>query len=71
MVISESVSLISEAYSYLPEDCLEIFKLYMNGLSIKEIVEIVGKGKTYVYERKQKAFDILKKKFSNLYMFTW
>lgn len=66
MAETETYSVISSALTILPEECARIFRMTMNGWNTDEIAEKLGKSKSTIYEHKQNAVKIIKKKISRL-----
>lgn len=62
MVESSTLSILSEAMSYLPDDCATIFKLYIEGWEIKDIAQKMNKSESAIYSRRNHGIKILKKK---------
>lgn len=71
MVETETYSIISQALTILPEECARIFKMTINGWSTDEIAEKLGKSKSTIYEHKQNAVKIIKKRLSQMIMILW
>lgn len=61
IVETETLSVLSRLTDLLPEECAKVFKLYLEGWEIKEIVEKLGKSSSTVYNQRQEAIRILKK----------
>lgn len=59
---TEVFSLLSHAMSLLPEQCAQVFGLWVKGWSVKEIAERLNKAESTVYVQKQRAINILKEK---------
>lgn len=64
IIESEVYSIAEEAIGLLPKDCAEIFKLTIEGWSVDEIAEKLGKQKRTIYNKKYEAICILKSKLS-------
>lgn len=65
----ETLSIIQEAMKVLPEECAKVFELHVNGWSVKEIAEKLGKSQCTVYTQRQDAITILKKRMSKDQMY--
>lgn len=65
----ETYSLISNLPDMLPQDCVEIIKLYLEGWEIKDIAEKLNKPQSSVYAKKQEAIKLLKKSVGKNYYF--
>lgn len=61
IVETETLSALSKLTELLPEECAKVFKLYLEGWEVKEIVEKLGKSSSTVYNQRQEAIRILKK----------
>ena len=68
IVENEVISLISIIPDILPADCAKIFKLYLEGWDMNDIISEMNISKSSVYAKKQKAIDIIRQKFPNLYL---
>lgn len=62
MVEVEVISRLSMMIDILPTECAKVLKLYVEGMDIKEIAELLGKSSSTVYNQKNEAIAILKKK---------
>ena len=60
---TEFLSVISAAIDILPPECSKVFKLYIDGYSIKEISKMLGKAQSTIYAQKMESIKILKDKF--------
>lgn len=60
----EALSLINEALKMLPQECAKVFELHVNGWSVKDIAQHLGKSQCTIYTQRQDAITILKKKIS-------
>lgn len=60
----ELFSIVHEAIHLLPKDCADIFKLYLEGYKPEEIASITGKQPQTIYNKKQEAISILRRKLS-------
>lgn len=60
----ELYSLVHEALHILPKECAEILKLYLDGYKPEEISIITGKQPQTIYNKKQKAISILRRKLT-------
>lgn len=60
----ELYTILEEALNFLPHECAEVVKLYMKGYDPDEIAEKLNKKIRTVYNQKNKAIDILRKKLS-------
>ncbi len=61
----------AEVYSYvgnvlklLPEECANVFKLFLDGYSIKEIAEMTGKKQSTIYNQKNQAVSAIRKRLT-------
>lgn len=61
IVETETLSTLTRLTELLPEECAKVFKLYMEGWEVKEIVEKLGKSSSTIYNQRQEAIKILKK----------
>lgn len=61
IVETETLSVLTRLSELLPEECAKVFRLYLEGWEIKEIVEKLGKSSSTVYNQRQEAINILKK----------
>lgn len=61
IVETETLSTLARLTELLPEECAKVFKLYMEGWEVKEIVEKLGKSPSTIYNQRQEAIKILKK----------
>lgn len=61
----ETFSLITNLPDILPQDCVEIIKLYLEGWEIKDIAEKLNKPLSSVYAKKHEAIKLLKRKMFN------
>lgn len=59
---NEIYSEISNALDILPEDCSEVLSRLMDGWSISEIAEETGRPQRTIYNKRNEAIKILKKK---------
>lgn len=59
----EIFSLIDEIMKILPSDCATILKMHLDGWSAEEISDKIGKKPQTVYNKKQAAITLLRKKF--------
>ncbi len=57
----ETLSLINQAMKQLPEECLKVLQLVVEGWEVGEIAVKLGKSPSTVYTQKTRALDILKK----------
>ncbi len=62
---TEVFSILSHAISLLPEQCAQVFSLWVKGWSVKEIAQHLDKAESTVYTQKQRAIDILKEKLDD------
>ena len=62
IIESETLSIISKATELLPEETSKIFKMILDGWSVKDISASIGCSKSYVYQKKEEAVKILKDK---------
>lgn len=69
MIESETISILNSAIGILPTECAKVLKLFIDGWEIKDIAEKLGKSQSTVYNQKNEAISILKKKFSSNKMF--
>lgn len=58
----ETYSIVSESLKILPKNYANIIKLFLEGYKSSEIAEIVGRPKQNVYNMKNEALNIIKKK---------
>lgn len=61
IVETETLSVLTRLSELLPQECAKVFRLYLEGWEIKEIVEKLGKSSSTVYNQRQEAINILKK----------
>lgn len=61
----EIFSLMEEITKILPSDCATILKMHLDGWSAEEISCKIGKKTQTVYNKKQEAIALLRKKFPN------
>lgn len=66
----ETYSLLSDVIDSLPTECAKVFKLYVDGWSIKEIAQKLGKTESTVYTQRQDAISIVKRKLKNDKLFS-
>ena len=62
---NEIYSLVSQAMKLLPKDCATIFELLLNNWSVKDIAEQINCSERTVYNKKDEAINILKRKLPN------
>lgn len=62
VIESELYSIVSEAIGLLPKECGTIFSLYLEGWKPDEIATTLNKKQQTVYNYKQEAISILRKK---------
>lgn len=60
----ELFSTAHKVIGMLPTDCAEIFKLYLDGYKPEEIATLTGKQPQTIYNKKQEAISILRKKLT-------
>lgn len=65
IVLSEALSSLAEIKDFIPADTAEIFRLMIDGWSIKEIASTMRLSPSSIYTKKNEAIKILKKKFPN------
>lgn len=65
MIESKTLSILSEALSMLPDDCAEIFKLYIDGWDIKEIAVKLDKSESSIYSKRNEGIKMLRKRLIN------
>lgn len=65
MVEVEVSSRLSDMLGVLPSECSRVLKMYLEGLDIKDIAQRLGKSQSTIYNQKQAAITILKKKFGD------
>lgn len=65
MAETEFLSIVSQAIDILPPESSKVIKLYLEGFSIKEIAEKLGKSTSTIYSQREEAIKTLKKKFNN------
>lgn len=58
----EVYSILEVSMKLLPDECLKVFKLYIEGYTIKEIAEKLNKNINTVYTQKRDAFTFIKQK---------
>lgn len=58
----EIYSIAEKAYNMLPEECGKVFRLYIDGYKPDDIAKKLGKSTQTVYNMKQQAITILRKK---------
>ncbi len=63
IIETEVLSVISEAMDMLPAECARVFKLHIDGWSVKDIAKELNKEESTIYAQKKRAIDILKGKF--------
>lgn len=61
----EICSLVDEMLGVLPSDCAAILRMHLEGWSAEEISNKIGKKTQTVYNKKQEAISLLRKKFPN------
>lgn len=61
---TEVYSVIVKSINLLPEECANVFKLHIDGWSVKEIAEKLQKTESTVYKQKTQAITILKNKLT-------
>lgn len=70
MVEAEMIILMNSISALLPEECAQIFRLYMEGWEVKEIASELKKSPSTVYTQRTRAIEILKEKIDkNLLLF--
>lgn len=62
IVESETLSIINRAIDLLPTECAKVFRMHMDGWSVRDIAETLGKSERTVFIQKQKSIAILKEK---------
>ncbi len=65
IVESEMASIISKTLAQLPEESCKVFKLIIEGYSVKDIALKLDKAASTIYTQKHEAITILKKLFVN------
>lgn len=65
MVVSEALSSLSEITDLIPADIAEIFRLMIEGWSIKEIATKMELSPSSIYTKRDEGVKILRKKLSN------
>lgn len=61
----EIFSVLDEVSKILPSECAAILKLHLEGWSADEIAAKFGKTRQTIYNKKQEAITILRKKYPN------
>lgn len=64
IIESETIALLNDAIALLPTECAKVLRLFIEGWEIKEIADTLNKSQSTVYNQKNEAVAILKKKFS-------
>jgi len=64
MAETEVFSILSRSEKLLPAECARVFKLHIEGWSVKEIAEKLNKSENTVYHQRAEALKILRKKLS-------
>lgn len=64
VVETEALSIITQAISLLPEECARVFKLHLEGWSVKEIACKLSKAESTVYTQRNEAISLLKSKLN-------
>lgn len=64
MIETEVVSEIISVINLLPTECAKVFKMFIDGLEIKEIAQNLGKSESTIYNQRKMGVDILRKKLS-------
>lgn len=59
----EVYSMVDKALEILPSECAKVFKLYIDGYKPEEIAQMLDKKIQTVYNTKQEAISILRRKF--------
>ncbi len=57
---AEVYSFTSELLKLLPNDCIESFKLYLEGFDIKEIATMLNKSESAIYKQRSKSINEIK-----------
>lgn len=60
----ELYAILQKSLDILPKECGEVLKLYLNGYKSEEIAQILGKKIRTVYNQKNDAIALLRKKIS-------
>lgn len=68
IVESEVLTIIHQAMRLLPEECAKVFRMHLDGWSVKEIAVKLGKAERTVFIQKQKSISILKEKLPKEFM---
>lgn len=61
---AEVFSLLPEALGMLPAECARILRMFLEGMDAHEIARFTGKRESTVYNQRNRAIAILKKKLS-------
>lgn len=64
MAETEVFSTLSRSETLLPAECARVFRMHMEGWSVKEIAEKLDKSENTVYHQRAEAINILRKKLS-------
>lgn len=64
VVETETLSIITQAIGLLPEECARVFKLHLEGWSVKEIACKLNKAESTVYSQRNEAISLLKSKLN-------
>ncbi len=64
---TELIATVSKTIDRLPEECAKVFRLTLEGYSVKEIAKKFNKATTTIYTQKQDAIKTLKKLFKEDY----
>lgn len=65
IIETETLSILNQAIDLLPSECAKVFKMHIDGWDVKEIAQRLGKSQSTIYNQRQEAISILKKKLSN------
>lgn len=64
VIESETFSIIGEAMNFLPDDCANIFKAFIDGWDASEIADNLKCSRRTIYNKRNEAISILKDKLS-------
>lgn len=57
---NEIYSVVNHVLDIIPEDCIEVISMLIDGWSMREISEVLGKPKRTVYNKRDEAIKIIK-----------
>ncbi len=61
IIETETLSMFNKLTEFLPQECAKVFRFYMEGYEIKEIVQKLGKSQSTIYNQRREAINVLKK----------